>query len=76
MVPCAFEIVSGWWGHQPGQSAVVGVPTDHNLGSHYLKYIHGIFSAVPYFCNEMNKNNKNTWHYYYSYTNSRPVYFC
>jgi hypothetical protein len=25
----AFQIVAGWWGHQPGQPPVVGVPTDH-----------------------------------------------
>jgi len=26
----AFQIVAGWWGHQPGQSAVGGVPTAHS----------------------------------------------
>ena len=26
----AFQIVAGWWGHQPGQTAVVGVLTDHS----------------------------------------------
>jgi hypothetical protein len=25
-----FQIFAGWWGHQPGQTAVVGVLTDHN----------------------------------------------
>ncbi len=27
----AFQIVAGWWGHQPGQPAVVGVLTDHSF---------------------------------------------
>ena len=26
----AFQIVAGWWGHQPGQPAVGGVSTAHN----------------------------------------------
>jgi hypothetical protein len=37
----AFQIVAGWWRHQPGQAAVVGVLTDHNSGLYnfdYLKY--------------------------------------
>ncbi len=25
----AFQIVAGWWGHQPGQLAVGGVSTAH-----------------------------------------------
>jgi len=27
----AFQIVAGWWGHQPGQTAMVGVLTDHSF---------------------------------------------
>ncbi len=26
----AFQIVAGWWGHQPGQSTVGGVATAHS----------------------------------------------
>jgi hypothetical protein len=27
----AFQIITGWWGHQPGQTTVVGVTTDHSF---------------------------------------------
>ena len=27
----AFPIVADWWGHQPGQTAVVGVLTDYSF---------------------------------------------
>jgi hypothetical protein len=30
----AFQIVAGWWGHQPGRPAVGGVPTAHNPIAH------------------------------------------
>ena len=26
-----FQIATGWWGHQPGQTVVVGVLTDHDF---------------------------------------------
>jgi len=30
----AFQIVAGWWGHQPGRRAVGGVSTAHHQPGH------------------------------------------
>ncbi len=46
-----FKIVTGWWGHQPGQAAVVGVPTDHSFmpGQNFFN-LNDSIAYEPEFC--------------------------
>ena len=58
----AVILVAGWWGHQPGQTAVVGVPTDH-------------FGAVVLFIFNLNSGMQENCGLNKSSDNRQPSYF-
>jgi hypothetical protein len=59
-----FQIVAGWWRHQPGQPAVGGVPTAHKQpgnatsDSHWIWNAPLIFTLIRFFYNLLYLNIK------------------
>ena len=66
-------MVAGWWGHQPGRPAVVGVLTDHSFKKEATICNASILIRLLITVNTVFKKLKQSYHFHFHFVTFKKL---